>query len=310
VKAIVTLTLNPAVDASSEAETVQAVRKVRTTTERFDPGGGGINAARVINELGGRAFAVYLAGGTSGNVLDDLVRSAGLRFHRIHVAEPTRVSHVVYERASGQEYRFTPEGPVVSDSEWRVAVEFLDLLDFDYLLASGSLPRGLPGSFYTRLAEVAAHKGARFVADTSGEPLARVLEHGAYLVKPSQGELAAVLGRDLRDRGALEDAAREVVAKRRVQLLAVTLGKDGALLTHAGGQLYLASPDVPVKSAVGAGDSFLAAMTLALARGDSPERAFAFGVAAGAATAMTPGTELCHRADVERLGRALVAGWE
>ena len=304
-KAIVTLTLNPAVDSSSEAETVQAIRKIRTTTERFDPGGGGINAARVINELGGRSFAVYLAGGTSGNVLDELVRSAGLRFHRIPLGEPTRVSHVVYERRTGLEFRFTPEGPEVRDSEWRAALEFLDLLDFDYLIASGSLPRGLPAAFYSRVAEIAGHKDARFVSDTSGEALTRVLDHGAYLVKPSVGELESALGRELRERRALEAATREVVDRGRVELLAVTLGKDGALLTHADGQMYLPSPDVPVKSAVGAGDSFLAAMTLALARGEAPERAFAFGVAAGAATAMTSGTELCHRADVERLARSL-----
>ena len=306
-KAIVTLTLNPAVDSSSSADSVHPVRKIRTTAERFDPGGGGINAARVINELGGRAFAVYLAGGVSGNVLDDLVRTAGIRFHRIHLNEPTRVSHVVYEAKSGQEFRFTPEGPEIREREWRAALEFLDLLDFDYLLASGSLPRGVPATFYTRVAEVAAAKGAHFVADTSGEALARVLEHGAHLVKPSVGELEAVLGRELRERAVLEAAAREIVDQGRVDLLTVTLGKDGALLTHADGQLYLPSPDVPVKSAVGAGDTFLAAMTLALARGDAPERAFGFGVAAGAATAMTPGTELCHRADVERLFRNLSA---
>ncbi len=306
-KAIVTLTLNPAVDASSSTERVHPIRKIRTTSERFDPGGGGINAARVVTELGGRAFAVYLAGGVSGNVLDDLVRTAGLRFHRIQLAEPTRVSHVVYEANSGKEFRFTPEGPEVREREWRAALEFLDLLDFDYLLASGSLPRGVPASFYTRVAEVAASKGARFVADTSGEALKRVLEHGAHLVKPSVGELEAVLGRELRERKALAKAAHEIVAAGRVRLLAVTLGKDGALLTHEGGQHYLESPDVPVKSAVGAGDAFLAAMTLALARGETPERAFAFGVAAGAATATTPGTELCHRADVERLFRTLRA---
>lgn len=304
-KAIVTLTLNPAVDASSSAEKIQPVRKIRTSTERFEPGGGGINAARVITELGGRAFAVYLAGGVSGNVLDELVRDAGLRFHRIYLDDQTRVSHVVYENSTGMEYRFTPEGPEIREREWRAALEFLDLLDFDYLLASGSLPRGVPPSFYTRVAEAAAAKNARFVADTSGEALGRILEHGAYLVKPSVGELEGAMGRDLRERGALEAAAREIVDAGKVQLLTVTLGKDGALLTHKGGQVFLASPDVPVKSAVGAGDTFLAAMTLALARGEPEERAFAFGVAAGAATAMTPGTELCHRADVERLFRSM-----
>jgi 6-phosphofructokinase 2 len=102
VKPIVTLTLNPAVDASSEAEKVQAVRKIRTTNERYDPGGGGINAARVIDELGGRSFVVYLAGGRPGDVLDELLRTAGLPAHRVHTAEATRVSHSAFERSSNR----------------------------------------------------------------------------------------------------------------------------------------------------------------------------------------------------------------
>ena len=304
-KPIVTLTLNPAVDASSETEKVHAVRKVRTSNERFDPGGGGINAARVINELGGRAFAVYLAGGNSGNVLDDLLDETGVVYHRVHTHEPTRVSHVVFERDSGNEFRFTPTGPTVAETEWRATLDFIELLDFDYLLASGSLPPGVPEDFYVQVATLADKKGARFVADTSGAPLKAIVEHGAHLVKPSVGELESVVGRPLRREDELEAAAREIVDRGKVAILTVTLGRDGALLVTPDVVRRLPSPDVPVQSAVGSGDSFLAAMTLGLARGRTPLEAFADGIAAGAATALTPGTELCHRADIERI-RVLV----
>jgi len=304
-KPIVTLTINPAVDASSSADRVRAVHKVRTTNERFDPGGGGINAARVIQELGGRAFAVYLAGGTSGNVLDELLDELGLVYHRCHIKQPTRVSHVVYETDSGKEFRFTPTGPTVEEGEWRAALEFLDILDFDYLLASGSLPPGIADDFYLRVERLASAKGARLVADTSGAPLKRLLQHGAHLVKPSVGELESVVGEPLREPAALEAAAKDIVARGRVDMLSVTLGRDGALLVTSDFARRLPSPDVDVKSAVGAGDSFLAAMTLSLARGQDPWHAFADGIAAGAATAMTPGTELCHRDDIRRLRKEL-----
>ncbi|MEO1089003.1 MAG: 1-phosphofructokinase family hexose kinase [Pseudomonadota bacterium] len=300
-KAIVTLTLNPAVDSSSEAELIRPIHKIRTSAERFDPGGGGINAGRVINELGGRSFAVYLAGGTPGDVLDHLVEEAGVDFHRIHLHEPTRVSHVVYERKSEQEFRFTPEGPNVSEREWKAALAFLNLLDFDYVLASGSLPRGVPVNFYQNVATIAHAKGARMVADTSGQALVRILEEGAFLVKPSVGELESVVGRPLRDPPELDAAARELIDKGAVEILAVTLGRDGALLATRDGTVRMASPDVPIKSAVGAGDTFIAAMTLALARGWSHREAFRYGIAAGAATVTTIGTELCHRADVDRI---------
>lgn len=299
-KRIVTLTLNPAVDASCATEEVRPINKLRTTNDRLDPGGGGINVARVVNELGGESFAVYAAGGRSGDVLDELVRDAGVMAHRISTAEPTRVSHVVFEQRSGQEYRFTPEGPLLAESEWQAALAFIQLLDFDYLVASGSLPRGVPVDFYARLAVAVKNRGSRLVVDTSGPPLAAALEAGVHLVKPSRGEFARLLERDLSDPAALATAARELVASGGTDLLAVTLGHEGALLASGDGVWRLGTPKVEAKSAVGAGDSFVAGMTWGLASGETVERAFALGVAAGTATVLTPGTELCHLVDVQR----------
>lgn len=300
-KRIVTLTLNPALDASCATEEVRPIRKLRTTNERLDPGGGGINVARVINELGGLSFAVYIAGGRSGDVLDELVGDAGVMAHRITSAEPTRMSHVVFERCSGQEFRFTPEGSLLVESEWRAALAFIELLDFDYLVASGSLPRGVPVDLYARLARAVRKRGLRLVLDTSGPALAAALDEGVHLVKPSRGEFRQLLGRDLLDPAELAAAARELVASGGTELLAVTMGHEGALLATADGLWRLAPPEVEARSAVGAGDSFVAGMTWSLASGETIERAFTLGVAAGTATVLTPGTELCHLADVERL---------
>ena len=299
-KRIVTLTLNPAVDASCSTHRVRPMHKVRTTNERFEPGGGGINVARVVNELGGESFAVFLAGGRSGDVLEGLVGEAGVMSHRIAIHEPTRVSHVVYEEASGQEYRFTPEGPTIGESEWRQALAFIEMLEVDFVVASGSLARGVPNDVYARLARDVKQRDGRLVLDTSGEPLSVALEEGVYLAKPSRGEFAALVGRDLDESEALEDAARAFVAEGKVELLAVTLGHDGALLATKDGVRWLATPEVEAKSAVGAGDSFVGGMVHGLWSGESAERAFALGVAAGTATVLTSGTELCHKADVMR----------
>ena len=121
-KPIVTLTLNPSIDGSAQTEVVRPIRKVRTTGERYDPGGGGINVARVVQELRGAAQAVYLAGGATGGVLDDLLDSAGIPRRRISIQDHTRISHAIYERSSGLEFRFVPEGPLIQETEWR---EFL-----------------------------------------------------------------------------------------------------------------------------------------------------------------------------------------
>ena len=301
-KPIVTLTMNPSVDGSAQADVVRPIRKVRTTDERYDPGGGGINVARVIQELGGSALAIYLAGGATGGGLDALLDSTGIPRRRIPIRDHTRISHAVYERSSGAEFRFVPEGPLIQETEWRECLHALKDIDGDYFVASGSLPRGAPDDFYAKVVEQWRRKGAKLVLDTSGRALRPALERGGiHLVKPSLGEFEALAGRKLPEPALQEEAARELVRSGLAEMLALTLGRDGALLVTGQGALRLAAPKVEVKSAVGAGDSFVAAMTLGLAQGRSAEDAFAYGVAAGAAAVMSPGTELCRREDVERL---------
>ncbi|WP_299365319.1 1-phosphofructokinase family hexose kinase [uncultured Paracoccus sp.] len=300
-KSIVTLTLNPSIDGSAQAETVRPIHKVRTVDERYDPGGGGINVARVVRELGGSTLALYLAGGATGAVLDDLLAAAAIPRRRFPIADHTRISHAVFEQSSGLEYRFVPEGPLVAEAEWRACLAALDEIDCDYLVASGSLPRGVPANFYALVREITQQKGIKLVLDTSGAALRAGIGGGVHLIKPSLGELEALVGRKLPLAAEQETAARDLVASGAAEIVALTLGRDGALLVTPGRSLRLTPPQVPVKSATGAGDSFLAAMTLGLAEGRSVEDAFAYGMAAGTAAVLSAGTGLCQREDVERL---------
>jgi 6-phosphofructokinase 2 len=300
-KPIVTLTLNPTIDGSAQAEKVQPIHKVRIFQERYDPGGGGINVARVIQELGGSSLAVYLAGGATGAVLDELLATANIKTRRIPIKGHTRVSHAIFERSSGLEYRFVPEGPDVEEAEWRACLSAVEELDCDYLVASGSLPPGVPADFYARIAGITAEKGIRMVLDTSGKALAEGLKGGVFLVKPSLGELEGLVGRKLPEPADQEMATSELVRSGATEMVALTMGHDGALLASKEGVVRLPALDLPTQSAVGAGDSFVAAMTLALAEGRNRTDAFACGMAAGSAAVLTPGTELCRKEDVERL---------
>lgn len=300
-KHILTLTLNPAIDAAAEAEVVRPIRKIRTWGERYDPGGGGVNVARVVQELGGKVRAVYLGGGITGAALEQMIRDSGIEARRIPIVGHTRMSQTVHERSSGLEYRFVPQGPVLEQREWEAGLAALDEIDCEYLVASGSLPRGVPADFYVQAADIAARKGAKFILDTSGEALRRATERGVHLIKPSLGELEELLGQELREADDQERAVRSLIDRRAADIVALTLGRDGALLGTRAGLCRLDGQKVKTVSAVGAGDSFLAAMTLGLAQGRNPEDAFALAVAAGTAAVMTAGTELCRRADVERL---------
>lgn len=299
---IATLTLNPTIDGSSDAETVQHTRKVRTANERFDPGGGGINVARVLTRLGGEVEAVYLAGGVTGPVLSGLLDRVGLIHRAIPIAGDTRVSLAVHERQSGKEYRFVPQGPRVSEAECRHCLDMIGRLECSWLVLSGSLPPGVPDDFYSRIVELARARQIAVVLDTSGMALKTTLAHGGVrLVKPSLGEMEQFAGHPLQDQDQIIAAAQAVVASGGAELVAVSMGHRGALLVEAGQVLVLPAIPVEARSAVGAGDSFVAAMTFGLAAGWDSGRAFRLGIAAGTAAVLTPGTDLCHRADVERL---------
>lgn len=300
-KPVLTLTLNPSIDSACEAEKVVPTHKVRTSNERYDPGGGGINVARVIDELGGRATALYLCGGTTGSVLTRLLQQRGVDSRCVEIAGDTRIAHMVYERSTGREFRFVPEGPSIREAEYEACLDELRRADFEWIVASGSLPRGVPDDFYARLAALARERGARFVLDTSGDALRAALDAGGvHLVKPSLNEFEQLVGRTLREPRAQEDAAMEFVRSGKVDCIAVTMGHEGALLASRSGVFRLPAMKIEVRSAVGAGDSFLAAMTWGLASGRDIEDAFRLGVAAGTAAVTTPGTELCRREDVER----------
>jgi 6-phosphofructokinase 2 len=301
-KSIATLTLNPTVDVSFEVDRIFHTHKVRGRNERHDPGGGGINVARVFVRLGGNARCYYLSGGATGAALDGLLDLHQLVRSRVPIQGETRISTSVFESESGCEYRFVTSGPTVSEDEWTACEALLSQAKCDYLVASGSLPLGVPEDFYARIARMAAERGIRFVLDSSGAGLAQGLAGGGvFLVKPSSGELQALAGRDLAGDEAIVEAAGEIVRRGEAQHVAVTLGREGAVLVNASGALRLPAMPVETVSAVGAGDSFLAAMVHALAAGREVDEAFRFGMAAGAAAILSPGTGLAQAEDVRRL---------
>jgi 6-phosphofructokinase 2 len=303
---IVTLTLNPTIDGASEADVVRHTHKVRTSNERFDPGGGGINVARVLSRLGSEAEAVYLAGGVTGPVLERLLDRVGVCGRRLEIAGDTRISMAIHERQSGKEFRFVPAGPEISAAECQRCLEAIRGLSCSWLVLSGSLPRGVPDDYYAEIAGIAASSGIRIVLDTSGSALKTTLDNARVdLVKPSCGELEELVGTPLKDTDAVISAARTIIDSGGAEIVAVTLGHKGAVLVHGREVVVLPAISVEVRSAVGAGDSFVAAMTHGLALGRSTEDAFRLGVAAGTAAVMTPGTDLCRREDVLRLAASI-----
>lgn len=301
-KRIATLTMNPAIDTAYDVDSVFHTHKVRSYGERYEPGGGGINVSRVISRLGGTARAYYLAGGATGEALDALLDLHQLVRTRISIKDHTRISSAIYERESGKEYRFVPRGPTISEEEWLTSLAQVSAVECEYLVLSGSLPNGVPDDFYSRVQDIVRQRGIKLILDTSGAALKYGLESGGlFLIKPSVGELRQTVGRPLETPAEIADAAAAIVNCGQAEYVAVTLGHEGALLASSSGVERLPAIAVKAKSAVGAGDSFVAAMVYAIACERPVLDAFRYGIAAGAAAVLTPGSDLCHPADIDRL---------
>jgi 6-phosphofructokinase 2 len=300
---IATLTVNPAVDKNSSVDQVLAEAKLRCDRPSREPGGGGLNVARAIHRLGGTACAYYTAGGPIGDVLDDLLTEEGVDHRALEVDGWTRENFIVYEEQSGQQYRFGMPGPELTEQEWKDCLQQMETLEPvpDYLVASGSLPPGVPEDFYDSLATAAARRGTRVVVDTSGAALRRGVQGHVFLVKPNVRELEELVAEELTSEQQQLGAARELIDQGRCEVVVLSLGAGGALLITADDCEHVRTPTVPIRSKVGAGDSMVAGIVLGLSRGLRLADAVRYGVAAGAAAVMTLGTELCRREDADRL---------
>jgi 6-phosphofructokinase 2 len=300
---IVTLTLNPSIDVSTTLDRVLAEDKLRCSPPRRDPGGGGINVSRAIARLGGASVAVFTAGGPPGDMLRLLLDQTPVEQRPVSIRGWTRENLHVEELSTGRQYRFGMPGPELHEDEWRACLDAATGFRPapDYLVASGSLPPGAPEDFHAEVARQGRARGARVVVDTSGAALCRAVEAGVYAIKPNMRELATLAGHPVDDEDQQEAACRRLVASGKCEVVIASFGPGGALLVTRNLCRRIRAPVVPVKSRVGAGDSTVAGFVYALASGRDEAEAALFGVAAGTAAVMSPGTDLFRRADVEAL---------
>jgi 6-phosphofructokinase 2 len=298
---IVTLTLNPALDKSTSTERLVPEQKLRCSEVQLDAGGGGINVSKGIRKLGGQSTAVFPTGGATGLRLQSILQEADIDI-RVHAVQgETRENYSVTEVSTNLQYRFTMPGLELAESQADALLSIVAQLQPDYLVASGSLPPGLPETYYEKVAAFAKKIDARFVLDTSGAALQAAADEGLYLLKPNLAELSALVGVEKLEMNQVDDAALDIIRQGKCEVVVVSLGPQGALLVTRDGFEHIPAPMAKKRSTVGAGDSMVAGMVWALSEGKSFREMAQTGVACGTAATMNPGTELFHKADVERL---------
>ncbi len=300
--AILTLTLNPALDMSSDTDHVVAEDKIRCDAPTLDPGGGGTNVARAIGILGGQATALVALAGFRGQQVAALLRRENVPHVVVDIPGETRLSLAVGDRAAQTQYRFVMPGPLWGADENATCLAAIKthLRAGQYVVLSGSMPPGISARFVQDCAALVENAGAKLVLDTTGGD---VLNGGARVsvLRLDKVESQAMAGHALPTTQHAARFAQGLIARDVAAMVILGRGKDGSVLATQNAAWHGTGPDVVVNSKVGAGDSFLGAFTLALARREAPQQALAQGVAAASAAVMSAATALCAKRDFEAL---------
>lgn len=268
---------------------------------RMDAGGGGINVSKGIQKLGGDSIAVFPAGGHNGDLIRQILTEMSVETAILAVESETREDISVAETSTNNQFRFLMPGNELTE---KIADKCLGIIEKqrpDYLVASGSLPPGLPVTYYEKVAAFAKKIDARFVLDTSGEALTAAADEGLYLLKPNLAELSALVGVEKLEMQEVDDAALEIIRNGKCTVVVVSMGPQGALLVTRDEVKHIPAPPVKKMTTVGAGDSMVAGMVWGLSQGLPARKMVQLGVACGSAATLNQGTELFKLEDVYRL---------
>lgn len=303
---ILTITLNPCIDKSTKLDILKPDSKLRCTEVVNEPGGGGINVSKALKKLETSSVALFPAGGHNGNMLCSLLKDEGILFHAVDTKTETRENWIALETSANKQYRFTFPGREVREETIKAMIEQIRSFAPAYVVASGSLPPGLPDYFYGLIVKNAAAVGAKCIVDTSGAALQALRGRHAYLIKPNIGELCRMLNVDWIDKEEIPAAAQQIITDGFAEIIVVSMGAAGAWLVSSEKKYFIAAPVIEKKSTVGAGDSMVAGITHMLQKNQSLKDAITFGVACGSAATMNEGTQLFNKADAEQLYKLIL----
>jgi 1-phosphofructokinase/6-phosphofructokinase 2 len=304
---IVTLTPNPSIDRAVTIDALSRGAVQRATSSRVDPGGKGLNVSRAVAAMGGDTLAVLPSGGLEGGMLEALCRAASVPVVVVPIAGSVRMNISVLE-PDGTTTKINEPGPVLDAAEVDALIEhaLANVPAGAWLSGGGSLPPGAPTDFYGRLVRGARERGVRVAVDTSGAPLAPAVDARPALIKPNREELGELVGRDLPTMGAVLDAA-QALQRGGVGMVAVSLGRDGAVLVTGEGAWHANAVASEVVSTVAAGDCMLAGFLSALSADRPPADALAEGVRWGTAAVALPGSQVPTPADLRDIHVAVTS---
>ncbi len=312
VSLIVTLTINPAIDRTITTDRLVFEDRTYILESTESAGGRGINASLVLHSFGAPTFALATAGGDAGRRFERHLEKSGFPFELVPIASEIRTNLAISDR-QGLTIKLNELGPQLQPAEVeRVQAAVLRRLESaQWLMLCGSLPPGVPDSFYASLIRLAHGRGVRTLLDTDGPALRQGITAGPTVVAPNQQEAERLLETALVTRAHARRAA-ERIRQMGAGAVVLSLGSRGAVGAFAEGIFEAVPPPVDAVCPIGAGDALAAAFVWACWRGEHAVEALRWAVAAGTASAMLPGVRFASleetRAIYERVETRRISG--
>lgn len=299
---ILTITLNPSVDITYKLDDLKIGNINRVTNYVKTPGGKGINVSKVLKQLGNEVGATGFLGGTNGDYIKNGINELDIKDYFYSIGENTRNCIAVMDR--GVQTEILEAGPRIDE---KIASEFLkefeellDKKDIKLVVASGSLPVGLPKDYYKKLIEIAENKGAKFILDTSKDYLKEALNSSIYLIKPNIEELEELLDVKINTEEDLKKILLEMKSLD-IKIIVVSLGSKGAIALCDGELYKVTIPKVEVKSPVGSGDSLVAGLASEVSKNSTYEEILRVGNTCGVLNAMNLETGKINLEDFKKI---------
>jgi len=301
---IYTLTLNPAIDRELTVAEVQFDSVLSAVKSQVDFGGKGFNVSRLLKSMGTASTALGFVGGRTGERLRHGLQALDIATDFVSVSGETRTNISIVTEKHDHYIKVNEKGPQVDEAQQR---ELLDKIASiagpgDWWVLAGSLPPGVPDSFYAQIITLLNEHKATTILDTTGESLRLGCEVKPFLVKPNGEEVHKLTGLPV-DTTEQIIAAAKALLNMGTQNVVISMGKKGALLQTSDETWLIHSPKIQEKNPIGAGDSMVGGLVWALAQGISLKEALGWGTASGAATASLSGTEVGSRGLIEELFR-------
>ena len=299
---IITITFSPSIDKSASVKSLIPTKKLKCDNTNLQPGGGGVNVARVLSKLGAEVMAIFPSGGYTGAYFSNLLTNENVAYVSVPAQNETKENFVILDKSCNQQYRFgMPSNPLLA-TEYKACLKLIaSYKNASFIVASGSLPPGVPLTIYADIAKIAKNNNAKFVVDTSGPALKNAINERVFLLKPNLNELCFLAGIKNLNSLDVEKVAKDLIVKKNCEIMVVSMGSDGAMLITKNQTYTVKPPNVKVKTTVGAGDSMLAGIIFSLSTGHNLEQALKYGVACGTAATLNFGSQLCNKADIEKL---------